>query len=61
MTETTLLAGTFPGMEVRPGSMGKSGPGYKVDIVDDEGKQPPLNVCKCLNALINYIENRKFV
>ena len=39
MTETTLLAGTFKGMNVKPGSMGKPGPGYKVDIVDDEGKQ----------------------
>ena len=39
MTETTLLAGTFKGMKVKPGSMGKPGPGYKVDIVDDDGKK----------------------
>ena len=38
MSETTLMVGNFKGMEVKPGSMGKPGPGYKVDIVDDEGK-----------------------
>ena len=38
MSETTLLAGTFRGMKVKPGSMGKPGPGYTIDIVDDKGK-----------------------
>ena len=42
MSETTLLVGNFKGMKVKPGSMGKPGPGYKVDIVDDEG----LNIFK---------------
>ena len=36
-TETTLIAGTFRGMEVKPGSMGKPAPGYNVAIVDDKG------------------------
>ena len=38
MSETTLLVGNFMGMKVKPGSMGKPGPGYKVDIIDDLGK-----------------------
>ena len=38
MSETTLLVGNFMGMTVKPGSMGKPGPGYKVDIIDDLGK-----------------------
>ena len=36
-TETTLIAGTFRSMKVKPGSMGKQAPGYKVAIVDDNG------------------------
>lgn len=40
-TETVLLCGNFPGMEVRPGSMGKPSPGFDVAIVNDEG-----NVCE---------------
>ena len=39
MSETTLMVGNFRGMEVKPGSMGKPGPGYKVDIVDDAGTE----------------------
>ena len=48
MSETTLLVGNFRGMKVKPGSMGKPGPGYKVDIVDDQGKRnmPILEVFK---------------
>lgn len=37
-TETCLLAGSFPGMTVKPGSMGKSAPGFVVDIIDDRGQ-----------------------
>ena len=50
MSETTLLVGNFRGMKVKPGSMGKPGPGYKVDIVDDQGKRnmPILEVFKIL-------------
>ena len=42
MSETTLLVGNFMGMKVKPGSMGKPGPGYKVDIIDDLGKNKVL-------------------
>lgn len=40
-TETTILAANFPGMEAKPGSMGKSAPGYDLFVVDADGK-----VCK---------------
>lgn len=38
-TETAILAGTFPGMEVKPGSMGKCAPGYDVQILRPDGKK----------------------
>jgi acyl-coenzyme A synthetase/AMP-(fatty) acid ligase len=37
-TETVLLCGNFPGMEVRAGSMGKPAPGFEVAVIDDEGR-----------------------
>lgn len=36
-TETVLLCGNFPGIDVKPGSMGLPVPGFEVGIVDDEG------------------------
>lgn len=33
-TETTLQIGVFPGMKIKPGSMGVEAPGFHVDIVD---------------------------
>jgi len=43
-TETALLAGTFPGMQVKPGSMGKASPGFDMEIVDENGKRCAPNV-----------------
>lgn len=40
-TENTLLVGNFPGLEVRPGSMGKPSPGCDVRVVDPEGDECP--------------------
>ncbi len=40
-TETAIIAGTFPGMKVKPGSMGKPAPGYDVEIQDDDGERCP--------------------
>ena len=40
-TENTLLVGNFPGLEVRPGSMGKPSPGCDVKVVDPEGNECP--------------------
>lgn len=36
-TETINIVANFPGMPIRPGSMGKPCPGLHVDVVDDEG------------------------
>jgi acetyl-CoA synthetase len=37
-TETALLVATYPWVEPRPGSMGKAGPHFDVDLVDADGK-----------------------
>lgn len=37
-TELTVVLGTYPWMEPKPGSMGKPTPGYDVDIVDENGR-----------------------
>jgi acetyl-CoA synthetase len=37
-TEMTVLVGTFPWLEPRPGSMGKPAPGYDIQIVDEENR-----------------------
>ena len=36
-TETINIVANFPGMPIRPGSMGKPCPGLHVDVIDDEG------------------------
>jgi acetyl-CoA synthetase/medium-chain acyl-CoA synthetase len=40
-TETVLLCGNFPTLEVRPGSMGRPSPGMTVAVVDEEGHALP--------------------
>jgi acetyl-CoA synthetase/medium-chain acyl-CoA synthetase len=40
-TETVLLVGNFPPLEVRPGSMGKPAPGYDVAVIDERGEVCP--------------------
>src|SRR5947207_1639800 len=37
-TETVLLCGNYPSLEVRPGSMGKPSPGMPVAVMDDDGQ-----------------------
>ena len=37
-TETTLQIGCFPGEVVKPGSMGKEAPGYRIRLLDTEDK-----------------------
>ena len=41
-TETTLQVGFFPGMKVRPGSMGREAPGFQVSVLDEEQRQSPV-------------------
>lgn len=36
-TETTLQIGNFPGQRIKPGSMGKPAPGYRIDLIDAAG------------------------
>jgi acyl-coenzyme A synthetase/AMP-(fatty) acid ligase len=36
-TENSLLVGNYPGMDIRPGSMGCAAPGHDVRIIDGEG------------------------
>ena len=44
-TETINIVANFPGMPIRPGSMGKPCPGLHVDVIDDEGRvMPPHEV-----------------
>ena len=40
-TESILLVGNFPGIPVRPGSMGLPTPGCTVDVIDDDGRPLP--------------------
>lgn len=40
-TESVCLAGTFPPLEVRAGSMGKPSPGFVVEVIDDDGNILP--------------------
>jgi acetyl-CoA synthetase len=42
-TETINIVANFPGMAIRPGSMGKPCPGLIVDVIDDEGQILPPN------------------
>ena len=37
-TETSLLVGSFPPMEARPGSMGTPAPGFDVQVVGENGE-----------------------
>jgi len=37
-TETVLLCGNYPSLEVRPRSMGKPSPGMPVAVIDDDGQ-----------------------
>jgi acetyl-CoA synthetase len=36
-TETTLQIGNFPGQPVTPGAVGKPAPGYRVELLDEDG------------------------
>ena len=40
-TESILLIGNYPGIEVRPGSMGLPMPGHVVDVIDENGQPQP--------------------
>jgi acetyl-CoA synthetase len=37
-TENTLIVGVLPGMKIKEGSMGKPVPGYKIEVIDENGE-----------------------
>jgi acyl-coenzyme A synthetase/AMP-(fatty) acid ligase len=41
-TETVLLCGNFPGVKVKPGSMGLPSPGFDLAVIDEEGRRTPV-------------------
>jgi acetyl-CoA synthetase len=47
-TETTAVAGNTPGQAVKPGSMGRPLPGYRIELLDSEG-QPATEGEICLD------------
>ncbi len=55
-TESTVMCGNFPGMEPKPGSMGKAAPGYKIDIINADGEK-----CKPgeVGEIVVHIEDGK--
>ncbi len=40
-TESILLVGNFPGLPVKPGSMGLPMPGHRVEVIDEAGRPLP--------------------
>jgi len=40
-TETSLQIGTFPGMNVKPGSMGVEAPGFLMNVLDERNQPAP--------------------
>jgi acyl-coenzyme A synthetase/AMP-(fatty) acid ligase len=42
-TETVLLVGNYPPLEVKPGSMGKPSPGFDVAVIDHDAQPCPPN------------------
>ncbi len=47
-SESSVLIANFFGMEIRPGSMGKSAPGYEIDILDE-------NLKRCEDGIVGSI------
>lgn len=41
-TETVLLCGNFPGIDVKPGAMGLPTPGFELAVINDEGLPAPI-------------------
>jgi acyl-coenzyme A synthetase/AMP-(fatty) acid ligase len=40
-TETCCLVGNYPGLAVKPGSMGRPSPGYEIAVIGDDAKPLP--------------------
>ena len=49
-TETTLQIGYFPGQTIKPGAMGRPAPGYRVQLLDENGQeQDEAEICLALD------------
>lgn len=57
-SESTVIVANFPGIKVKPGSMGKPSPCYDVDIVDINGKSCPVG--ETGELVINIKEEHPF-
>lgn|SRR5271157_2071773 len=53
-TELTVVVGTYPWMEPRPGSMGKPSPGYSIELLNAGGK--PCEVGEEGEIVINTVK-----
>jgi len=40
-TESVLIVGNYPPLQVKPGAMGRPSPGFVVDVIDDAGQPLP--------------------
>jgi acetyl-CoA synthetase len=64
-TETTLQIGNFPGQPVKPGSMGRAAPGYRIALLDDDGHaHEEGEICVALEdqpvaVMPGYIDDRE--
>ncbi len=62
-TETTCQIGNSPGQPIKPGSMGRPMPGYRVELIDAEGRaEPEGEVCLALDPrplglMLGYAED----
>ena len=43
ITEVGMILGNYPGMKLKPGSMGKPFPGFEIRIMDEEGNEAAPN------------------
>ena len=57
-TEATVMVGNFPGMEPKPGSMGKPAPGYDVAVVHEDGT--PCKPMEQGSIVVNLENGRPF-
>jgi acetyl-CoA synthetase len=63
-TETTAQVGNSPGMTVKPGSMGKPMPGFRIALLDGDGKESeqgeislPLGAQRPVGLMARYLDD----
>jgi len=50
ITEVGMILGNYPGMKLKPGSMGKPFPGFEIRIMDEEGNEAAPNQTNLIAA-----------